>query len=354
MANNGGSPTLTGCKFSNNSVAEDGGAMYSHSAGNPTVTRSTFSANSAVDCGGAICSQDMTNTSVTNCIFGGNTAEYGGAVMNDNSTSVVKHCTFNGNSANNGNTVACDSSEQSEPSNVQISNSILWDDSSGIFNNDSSTITITYSSVQDEDPNDASVYPGTGNIDDYPLFVDPASGDYHLLSGSPCIDAGDNSVVEPNSTDIAGNPRIIDGDEDGEAIVDMGAYEFLPPIEADLWMLPGVINRRSRMRYINAIVHLPEGIKRNDINRDERLVLYPGQIQADRQYILGGRGRRRRGSNVRILAFFDKAEFTKAVPKYGKADVEVKVVGRLRTGQYFCGTDTVRIIRRGRGRPYRR
>jgi hypothetical protein len=46
------------------------------------------------------------------------------------------------------------------------------------------------------------------------------------LTGSPCIDVGDNSIVDANSTDLDGNPRIIDGDSDGEAIVDMGAYEF--------------------------------------------------------------------------------------------------------------------------------
>jgi hypothetical protein len=33
-------------------------------------------------------------------------------------------------------------------------------------------------------------HPGPGNFDLDPLFVDAASGDYHLTPGSPCIDAG--------------------------------------------------------------------------------------------------------------------------------------------------------------------
>ncbi|GAF82001.1 unnamed protein product, partial [marine sediment metagenome] len=68
---------------------------------------------------------------------------------------------------------------------------------------------------------------GVGNIDADPCFVDPDSNDFHLLAYSPCIDAGDNNAVPPEvTTDLGGNPRIING------IVDMGAYEYAnrPPV----------------------------------------------------------------------------------------------------------------------------
>ena len=39
--------------------------------------------------------------------------------------------------------------------------------------------------------------------------MDPNSGDYHLLAGSPCIDAADpNFVPDPNELDIDGENRI--------------------------------------------------------------------------------------------------------------------------------------------------
>jgi len=94
---------------------------------------------------------------------------------------------------------------------------------------------------------------GPGIIDADPLFAregqwndsgtpdDPSDdtfipGDYHLLPDSPCIDAGTNDVDNPDTpevetlpdTDIAGLPRIIDGNLDGTATVDIGAYEYLP------------------------------------------------------------------------------------------------------------------------------
>ncbi|NOU36150.1 MAG: hypothetical protein HOO88_05230 [Kiritimatiellaceae bacterium] len=58
-----------------------------------------------------------------------------------------------------------------------------------------------------------------GNITSTPLFVDEANGDFRLQSNSPCINWGNNSVVS-NATDLAGNPRIVEG------TVDMGAYEY--------------------------------------------------------------------------------------------------------------------------------
>ena len=41
---------------------------------------------------------------------------------------------------------------------------------------------------------------------------------------SPCVDSGDNSKVK-TAADIAGNTRIVDGNSNATATVDMGAYE---------------------------------------------------------------------------------------------------------------------------------
>ncbi len=64
-----------------------------------------------------------------------------------------------------------------------------------------------------------------GNISADPLFVDASSGDYHLQPSSPVIDAGDNTDSAVPDTDFDGNDRVLDGDGDVEAVVDMGVYE---------------------------------------------------------------------------------------------------------------------------------
>lgn len=64
-----------------------------------------------------------------------------------------------------------------------------------------------------------------GNISGDPGFMDPANGDYHLAKGSPCVDAGDDSAMDLPAIDLDGKPRIHDGNGDGIAHVDLGAYE---------------------------------------------------------------------------------------------------------------------------------
>jgi parallel beta-helix repeat protein len=68
-----------------------------------------------------------------------------------------------------------------------------------------------------------------GNISADPLFTNPTQGDYHLQQMSPSIDSGDSLTPNLPDMDLDGNPRILDGDGDGNAIIDMGADEFLLP-----------------------------------------------------------------------------------------------------------------------------
>jgi len=105
-----------------------------------------------------------------------------------------------------------------------VTNCILWGDSPDEISG--GTPAVSYSDIQ-------GGFPGTGNIDMNPLFVDPEDGDLHLLPGSPCIDAANNIAVPSEiTTDLDGNPRFVDnpyvvdtglGDP---PIVDMGAYEL--------------------------------------------------------------------------------------------------------------------------------
>lgn len=68
-------------------------------------------------------------------------------------------------------------------------------------------------------------WPGDGNLDQDPLFVDPVNGRWDLRAGSPCVDAGDPAAA-PRGVDFDGNVRTLDGRLVGAMRVDMGAFEL--------------------------------------------------------------------------------------------------------------------------------
>jgi len=57
------------------------------------------------------------------------------------------------------------------------------------------------------------------------VFADTGTRDYRLQAGSDCIDTG-YPLIDSPELDLMGNPRVVDGNGDGRAIIDMGAYEF--------------------------------------------------------------------------------------------------------------------------------
>jgi len=167
---------------------------------------------------------------VSHCTFSGNSAGIsgGGIYIGLYSELILTNCTLTGNSAQNGNALASDEffRDAGRPSNVELTNCIVWGGGNEIWNDDGSSITISYSDIQNGqagifDPYGVVIW-GEGNFDDDPLFADPGywadvndpnnalwvDGDYHLKSQagrwdpnseswvidditSPCIDAGD-------------------------------------------------------------------------------------------------------------------------------------------------------------------
>src|SRR5262249_3535194 len=60
-----------------------------------------------------------------------------------------------------------------------------------------------------------------GNMSADPMFVDAAHGNYRIPAGSPAVDAGDKSAAGIPSIDLDGAVRLVDGDGDGIADVDL-------------------------------------------------------------------------------------------------------------------------------------
>jgi hypothetical protein len=142
----------------------------------------------------------------------------------------VTNCTFSGNSAAfDGGGMWNDEAE----SDTTLTNCILWGDTPDeIFDEAGGIVIVSYSNVEG-----GWSGPGGNNIEADPCFVDADNPDpnlwnLRLMPDSPCIDKGDNNALPAGiTTDLDGNPRIVDGNSDGNPVVDMGAYEWKPPVK---------------------------------------------------------------------------------------------------------------------------
>ncbi|MBN1348132.1 T9SS type A sorting domain-containing protein [candidate division KSB1 bacterium] len=177
--------------------------------------------------GGMICTID-------NSLFYENYLETGGggggAVCNVNSTTSIINCTFYKNTAVlRAGAVLNYSTTADAPAFAAIVNSILWQNSAS-FDRDvcdyapstgTATSDLRYCCIRIEPLQN-------GNINSEPDFLDPGLGNFQLSENSPCIDAGspDTSSLNLPETDLAGNRRITDGDQDSQAVIDIGVYEF--------------------------------------------------------------------------------------------------------------------------------
>jgi len=286
LYNSGVNPTIANCTFIGNLASNRGGALYSNS--HLTLSGCTFSGNKAVY-GGAIYNC-YSYPVMTNCIFIGNTAQNGGAIVLDwCSYAIMDNCMFVSNSAeiDGGGMYSCDCCF----GNSTLTNCIFWGNSDAngigssaqIYNHGWCNAIVNYSCIK-------GGYPGVGNIQVDPQFVDSNEGDYHLKSEgwrwcedlldwqyddvtSRCIDSGNpGSLLGEELLTIPGDPnhergeniRINMGVFGGTAQASMGPYG---------WALLRDLNNDGSVGYIDLGVQVEDWLMNDnaqpgDLNRD--------------------------------------------------------------------------------------
>jgi hypothetical protein len=221
---------VVNCLFADN-VAESGGGAFG-TGWAALLVNCAFERNTAGWYGGGAITAGGDDTLV-NCTFSRNTGMPAGGVYGSAGTALI-NCTL---SDNDGGGIIVDGY-----GGVVLSNCVVWGNSPFQLSEDpedpGGVFTVAHSDIQ-------GGWPGPGNIDADPLFVQPGTDNLRLAFGSPCVDAGDDAALpvdeadldgdgntsEPIPVDLDGNPRV-----QGTA-VDMGAYEGefepLDPAAAD-------------------------------------------------------------------------------------------------------------------------
>ena len=249
---NGSAPVLRHVTFISNTAQHSGGGMSNLLSSSPTLTDVAFVGNQATRNGGGAYYSGSDHTALINVAFHGNQAgEKGGGLYHDNSSPALINVTFGGNRA--GEQGGGMYNFYSHPSLI---NCILWGneapEGAELYNTNSTPI-ITASDVQGCGGSGGGWNPicgadGGGNLDSDPLFVAPiaashaptTTGNYRLRHASPAIDTG-NTLSVTATTDLDGQPRVVDGNGDGAAGVDMGAYEYQAYTLAVTWVGEGSV-----------------------------------------------------------------------------------------------------------------
>lgn len=180
-----------------------GAAIYCANLCDPVIRENRFF-NNRVNSGGAVGQGGggaifvfSAAPVIENNLFAGNVVEYGdgGALYLFIYNGSLVNNVFIGNSA-----VRTGGAIYMDLSHPEVTNSILYGNSAPdgpeMYLYGSSEVTVTYSDIE-------GGWEGEGNIDVDPMFRDPISGDYHLMSitcgdeqNSPCIDAGSPAYID--------------------------------------------------------------------------------------------------------------------------------------------------------------
>jgi parallel beta helix pectate lyase-like protein/PKD domain-containing protein len=243
------SAELIGNSIVDNNGMADGGGLTLFAAGRAVVRSNIIARNitwgfSPCTQGGGIWMVNFSQVTFTDNLVVGNAAGCGGGMYWSGSTGVTTFVnnTFADNDAPVGSAIDFSGAD----SRHLIYNNILIGNAGqpAVYCANSSTTPAPVFFTSDVYSANSQPYAGTcadqtglrGNISADPMFFREAyadvPGDYHLQMASPAIDTGDNAAPQLPAVDLDGGTRVFDGNADGDARVDMGAYEYFnaPPI----------------------------------------------------------------------------------------------------------------------------
>jgi hypothetical protein len=239
----GGPPAgaqIIGNRISGNNatLGTGGGGISLFAVGSVLIENNYISNNAGYDGGGIGALSFTSSVQIIQNVITGNSAAEGGGIEIDNSVALVLNNSVFANDAPTGSALYAHFYTTTGPMTMSNNLFIGKQGEPAVDCRGYDTVSPPVFSFNDVFTQGGPNY-GSGcidqtgmnsNISASPVFV--GAKNPRLKGGSPAIDAGDNSAPDLPAKDFSGNPRIINGNGGATAIVDMGAYEFVPVVVA--------------------------------------------------------------------------------------------------------------------------
>jgi hypothetical protein len=230
------SPEILNNEIMDNQAASIGGGIY-QSGGNSLIQSNVITGNYAGDGGGIACY--LASPEIYNNLLTDNEAHQGAGLWNQGSSPNIFNNTITQNSASYFGGGMYNISGMAGiviHSNPLSANNIIYEntaeDGQSIYSSPDNIPVLWHNNVEGLDGTGiyGDITEEDGNMDVDPQFEGSGEHECALTESSLCIDHGINTVSDNNiplpETDILGNQRIWDGDNDGSAFADIGAYEY--------------------------------------------------------------------------------------------------------------------------------
>ena len=228
----GASPTIMRNTFRHNAQGGGGfGAAIGGNGSSPVIENNTFVGNTCDTqfLSGVVSFVNSSAPVIINNVFSSNPCRAINMTLPEGNTPVVANNTIVRNSVGVRVDARVPTSSQLYANNIIVQNDMgLQVDFLNPGNEPTWENNLVFANPSGDYVGIANLTGTNGNISVDPEFVGPGGRDLDLSPGSPAIDAGTLDVPNLPAKDFARNPRVLDGDGNGEALPDMGAFEFVP------------------------------------------------------------------------------------------------------------------------------
>ena len=210
-----------------NSGTSFGGGIMVDGSGQVTITGTTISGNSGGDGGGIWTAAPATITNTT--ISGNSTNTIGGGYVNENGTTTFTNVTIAFNKLVSGATFG---GIEDFSSTINFKNTIVSNNDGTECDSAGNAGFFVSQGNNVDDGNSCAFTQASDRQNTNPLLGSLADNGgptqtHALPKGSPAVDAGDNAACP--ATDQRGEARPFDGNDDGSAVCDAGAFELRGP-----------------------------------------------------------------------------------------------------------------------------